>query len=58
MRWFKSTYSSDQGNCVEVAEISGGAAVRDGKDPGGPMLRFSSAQWVSFSDAISRGDFG
>ncbi|HEV7648269.1 MAG TPA: DUF397 domain-containing protein [Actinophytocola sp.] len=36
MRWRKSSYSSGQGgNCVELAYAG---AVRDSKNPGGPVL--------------------
>lgn len=59
MEWIKSSYSSDQGgNCVEIAELPDGAAVRDSKDPTGPVLRFSPAQWAASIKAISRDQFG
>ncbi|MGH3768201.1 MAG: DUF397 domain-containing protein [Pseudonocardiaceae bacterium] len=59
LRWYKSSYSSDQGGaCVEVANLDTGPAVRDSKDPTGPVLTCSPAQWVSFTAAISRGTFG
>ncbi|MBC6456604.1 DUF397 domain-containing protein [Actinomadura sp. HBU206391] len=37
--WRKSSYSggSGSGNCVEVAAIAGSVAIRDSKDPCGPM---------------------
>jgi hypothetical protein len=37
--WRKSSYSSGQGsgNCVEVAAIAGAVAIRDSKDPDGPV---------------------
>ncbi|MGH3846177.1 MAG: DUF397 domain-containing protein, partial [Pseudonocardiaceae bacterium] len=43
---------------VEVANLDTGPAVRDSKDPTGPVLTCSPAQWVSFTAAISRGTFG
>jgi hypothetical protein len=46
--WKKSSYSSAQGNCVEVATLRDGAAVRDSKDPSGPVLRFSADVWRQF----------
>ena len=39
-RWVKSSYSFANGNCVEVAALPGAVAVRDSKDPGGPVLTF------------------
>ncbi|MXM62707.1 DUF397 domain-containing protein [Streptomyces sp. HUCO-GS316] len=52
LAWRKSTYSSDQGGeCVEIAELPGATvAVRDSKNPAGPMLAFRPA---AFSDFVS-----
>jgi hypothetical protein len=46
-QWRKSTKSA-QNNCVEVATGAGVVLVRDSKNPGGPTLRFTPAQWMSF----------
>lgn len=47
--WIKSTYSgSEGGSCVEIASLPNGIAVRDSKDPSGPVLRFSAAEWRAF----------
>ncbi|MFI1184369.1 DUF397 domain-containing protein [Streptomyces sp. NPDC020799] len=46
--WHKSTYSSGNGACVEVATVDGIVAVRDSKDRGGPVLRFGPDEWASF----------
>lgn len=35
-RWRRSSYSSSGADCVELA---GGGAVRDSKNPAGPVLR-------------------
>lgn len=56
--WRKSRYSVNEAQCVEVAELAGGRAVRDSKDPGGPALRFGAAQWGAAIAAISRGEIG
>jgi hypothetical protein len=46
--WHKSSYSSDTANCVEVAEGMVQVAVRDSKDPDGPVLRFPGGAWREF----------
>ncbi|WP_329085682.1 MULTISPECIES: DUF397 domain-containing protein [unclassified Streptosporangium] len=49
LKWQKSTYSSQSGNCVEVANLPGGGrAVRDSKDPNGPTLDFTADEWRTF----------
>lgn len=45
----KSSYSGTQSNCVEVAlTATGGRAVRDSKNPHGPLLTFSREGWHAF----------
>ncbi|MFJ9774099.1 DUF397 domain-containing protein [Kitasatospora sp. NPDC101157] len=59
--WFKSSYSSNGGNCVEVAGnlvASGVVPVRDSKDPSGPPLVFRADAWSAFVSAVRNGDFG
>lgn len=56
--WRTSRYTGQTGNCVEVADLLDGCAVRDSKDPTGPVLRFGPAQWAAFTSAISRGEVG
>ncbi|GAB7188727.1 DUF397 domain-containing protein [Kitasatospora sp. Ki12] len=57
--WRKSTYSSDGGQCVEVAPgLPNVMPVRDSKDPDGPALLFSADAWQSFVTAVRAGEFG
>ena len=54
-RWVKSSYSFANGNCVEVARLPGVVAVRDSKDPGGPVLTFPGSTWGAWLAARRRG---
>ncbi|WP_460065048.1 DUF397 domain-containing protein [Streptomyces sp. YKOK-I1] len=48
--WRKSSYSGDQGgDCVEVSEYSSTTvAVRDSKNPAGPILTLRPAAFSEF----------
>jgi hypothetical protein len=46
--WRKSSYSGEQGDCVEVADLTDTTAVRDSKAPHGPALTFPEAAWATF----------
>ncbi|WP_026359978.1 DUF397 domain-containing protein [Amycolatopsis nigrescens] len=49
--WRKSSYSngSDPDNCVEVAFVSGGVAVRDTKNRAAGYLAVSPVAWSVFT---------
>ena len=56
--WAKSSFSFSNGNCVEVAELPGDSvAVRDSRDPAGPVLRFTRGGWDTFLGGARRGTF-
>ena len=47
--WHKSSYSSQSGNCVEVASnLPGLVAIRDSKQPDGAQLVVSQETWLVF----------
>ncbi|MEU2682773.1 DUF397 domain-containing protein [Streptomyces hygroscopicus] len=60
-RWFKSSYSNNGGQCIEIAAnlvaSRGVVPVRDSKDPHGPALLFEPTAWSSFVSAVRRGEF-
>ncbi|GGK99663.1 hypothetical protein Sme01_61000 [Sphaerisporangium melleum] len=57
-QWRKSTYSTDAGNCVEVASnLPGRRALRDSKIPGGPVLVCSPSEWSVFLSVVKASQF-
>jgi hypothetical protein len=52
VRWHKSSHSSANGQCVEVAPVAGTIAVRDSKNPAGPELIFTRQAWVAFVEGV------
>jgi len=44
-QWKKSSYSGNTGNCVEVADLGTAVAVRDSKNPDGPILLVPRDEW-------------
>ena len=41
LQWRKAAASTANGNCVELAPTQDGVAMRDSKDPDGPVLRLT-----------------
>jgi len=60
-RWFKSSYSSNGGNCIEVAvnfvASQGIVPVRDSKDVDGPVLDVRTAAFSAFVAGVQAGTF-
>lgn len=56
--WVKSSFSAYEGNCVEVAAMpDGGVAMRNSRDPGGPVLHFTPPEWDAFMHGVFGGEF-
>ena len=56
--WSKSSHSSANGQCIQVARnLPGVVAVRDSKNPDGPKLIFSPADWRTFVRGMKGQDF-
>jgi Domain of unknown function (DUF397) len=57
--WRKSRFSNPSGNCVELADLSAEVvAVRNSRDPDGPALIFTRAEWDAFLQGARAGEFG
>lgn len=57
-RWFKSSRSGADKNCVEVAFLTNNTVgVRDSKNRSGSALAFSADEWSAFLSAATRGAF-
>ncbi|MBS2964293.1 DUF397 domain-containing protein [Actinocrinis puniceicyclus] len=55
--WFKSSFSDDNGGCVQVRFTQGWAQVRDSKDVTGPVLVFNQGEWEAFLLGAFNGEF-
>jgi Domain of unknown function (DUF397) len=58
--WVRSSRSGPTGgNCVEVAFLADGdVAMRNSRDPDGPALIFTKAEWDAFLGGARDGEFG
>ena len=56
--WRKSSRSGSNGDCVEVGPSQSGVlAVRDSKDPSGPVLVVAPSTWQVFTNRVKTGAF-
>lgn len=53
-KWRKSTRSDQGENCVELWLATRLAAVRDSKNPAGPVLTVTSSAMNSFINAVGK----
>ena len=58
VRWIKSSMSNGATQCVETTSIKEGEIlVRNSRDPEGPILAFTKAEWVAFIAGAKAGEF-
>ncbi|MFF2848760.1 DUF397 domain-containing protein [Streptomyces sp. NPDC058001] len=60
-RWFKSSYSENGGQCIEVAAnlaaSHGVVPLRDSKNPTGPVVNVPADAFTCFVSGIKAGEF-
>ncbi|MGR4850786.1 DUF397 domain-containing protein [Streptomyces sp. LARHCF252] len=57
--WFKSSHSGGEGNeCVEIANLRNGVALRDSKVPDGSTLTVSTGAFAAFIAGVAKGRRG
>ena len=57
LAWIKAKASNHNGACVEIAAATGKIAIRDSKDPAGPILVYTPDEFAAFLDGARNGEF-
>jgi len=57
LAWLKARSSTANGHCVEIAPAVGNIAMRDSKDPDGPILVYTTSEFRAFLDGARNGEF-
>jgi len=57
LAWLKAQSSAGNGQCVEIASATGKIAIRDSKDPDGPILVYTPGEFRAFLDGARNGEF-
>ncbi len=56
-QWRKSSFSGNQGNCVEFRRIEGGVEVRNSKRPDEGSVAYTDSEWRAFVAGVKAGEF-
>jgi Domain of unknown function (DUF397) len=57
LSWIKAQSSTHNGACVEIASAAGRIAIRDSKDPDGPILVYTPTEFSAFLNGARNGEF-
>ncbi|HWG22831.1 DUF397 domain-containing protein [Actinospica sp.] len=58
LHWRKPSTCPNGASCVEIAALpGGGAAIRDGKNRQGSVIKFDAPEWAAFLAAAKAGEF-
>ena len=55
--WIRSSVSEDQSEYVELRRTDDGVDIRDSKDPDGPILHYTPAEFAAWIDGAKKGEF-
>lgn len=55
--WFVTSDSDSGSSCVEVAHLPEATVVRHSREPEGPVLEFTPAEWDRFLAGVKRDEF-
>ena len=57
LAWLKARSSTANGQCLEIAAAVGNIAIRDSKDPDGPILVYTRSEFGAFVEGARNGEF-
>lgn len=55
--WRISSFSGEQGNCVQAKPDGGKIVVRHSKYPGGARIHYTTDEWKAFIAGVKNGEF-
>jgi len=55
--WRRTSFCGIENACVDVAFAPTVVAMRDSKDPTGPVLLFTTTEWSAFLRGVHNGEF-
>lgn len=56
-QWRKASKSNEEQSCVEQRRTGNVIEIRNSRDPDGPVLRFTRAEFEAWLDGARRGEF-
>jgi Domain of unknown function (DUF397) len=57
LNWVKAKRSGSNGQCIEIASAADKIAIRDSKDPDGPILVYTPGEFKAFLHGTQNGEF-
>ena len=54
--WLKAR-NCENTSCIEITSLHGIVALRNSKNPDGPILQYTADEWIAFLKGAKNGDF-